>query len=342
MGPSASVPLSSHAASPRAGAERRNRAASPGRWILRVLLLLAIAWALVELVASLERTSRAQARAAVDARSSRVDLGPGWFDPRWKQELQRALQPLGSIDPEDAAALERARSQLRALPFVAEVGSVRVLWPDGLQLDFQWTEPVACIHSGSEYLPVSASGRVLPGRWRAPPGRGSGFLPVILLGPAPAAARTPREARSVRAAEPGATLREPSAADGLAVADSLWRHLSALDLSRMGRIVIDARRARAASLREPGTILWLENARRIDFGRSPNLDAPGELPAADKWRLVARGLALLDPGSGAAQGVDWSALDVRWDQGAIEPRAGALDGLGEPIDPGARGDSDVR
>ncbi len=284
-------------------------------------LVLALGASARWLYLSMETAAQAGPPARVDSAYSRVDVGPGWFDPRWRQEIGAVLGRLGAIDPQDSTAVEGAARRLAQLSFVQSVAFPQVLWPDQLRLEFTWAEPVACIHAGSEFLSVTAAGRVLSGRWRMPPGRGSGFLPVVLTGPPPKGERTPHEVRSVRAIEVGATVLEPSALDGLAVAQSMWRHLGAGEVSRLGRIVIDARRARQVSLEEPGTILWLENARRIDFGRSPNLDAPGELPAAQKWALVARALELLDSSSKAqVAATDWSVLDVRWDQGALELR----------------------
>ena len=294
------------------------------RFALRLALVLALCASVRWLYLSLETSAQAGPPAQVDSAYSRVDVGPGWFDPRWRQEIGAALANLGAIDPQDSAAVEGAAQRLTQLSFVQSVAMPEVLWPDRLRLEFTWAEPVACIHAGQEYLSVTAAGRVLSGRWRLPPGRGSGFLPVVLTGPPPKGERTPREERSVRGLDVGTTVLEPSAVDGLSVAQSMWQYLGAGEVSRLGRIVIDARRARQVSLEEPGTILWLENARRIEFGRSPNLDAPGELPAAQKWALVARALELLDPSSTASSApVDWSVLDVRWDQGALELRPGA-------------------
>ncbi len=291
------------------------------RWTLRLALLFALALASRWLYASLRDTAQAGGLALIETSSSKIDVGPGWFDPRWRHDIARALASLGPIDPGIPAQVEAVQARLAGLAFVVDVAAVEVLWPDRLRLEFSWAEPVACIHAGVEFLTVTAQGDVLSGRWRKPPGRGQGFLPVVLLGPPSKDERSAREERSVRAVEPGARLLEPSAQDGLAVAASLWRELAPEDVARLGRVVIDARRARRTSPSEPGTVLWLENARRIDFGRSPNLDAPGEQPAAAKWALVSRALALLDPSSGSTEHCDWSKLDVRWDQGALELRS---------------------
>src|SRR5205085_8488086 len=103
--------------------------------------------------------------------------------------------------------------EIARLPFVAQVGTPRVLWPDGLDLPLRLRRPVACILQGGEYTAVAEDGTILPGRWPTPPwiqlDAGSaahlGFLPVI--GPNDGA---------LELAEPGARLVEPRHRDPLA------------------------------------------------------------------------------------------------------------------------------
>jgi hypothetical protein len=144
---------------------------------------------------------------------------------------------------------------------------------------------------------VAADGTVLSGHWSAPPDRGSGYLPLVVSG------------GSVFA-RPGERLAEPAVDDALALADALWRGLEPADVARLGRFVIDARRSRRASPEDPGTVLLLEDGRRVLFGRTPNLDAPGETPLEIKLESLSRAL---DPGLTAP----WVLVDVRWDRPEI-------------------------
>jgi len=269
-----------------------------------VLASVSIAWFLY----LLNRDVEAGDFARISTAYSRVDAGPGWFDPRWQEELAARLAPLGELRTDDRAALERLVLEIARLPFVRETGAPQVLWPDGLRVAVRFREPVACLHAGRQFLGIAADGVLLPGSWPTPPARGSGFLPVII----------PR-AGALAGAVPGSRVAEPSVADALAIAASLWESLSSEALARLGRIVIDARRARLATVEEPGAVLWLENARRVLFGRSPNLDAPGELPVATKWTSLTRALELLDPGETC---LDWELADVRWDRPDLLPRGG--------------------
>ena len=69
---------------------------------------------------------------------------------------------------------------------------------------------------------------------------------------------------------------------------------------RVGKMAIASRLRHVSDL-------FIEDRRRIWFGRVPDGSAPGELPAADKWASVSRGMVAL------REGRSWSLLDVRWD-----------------------------
>jgi hypothetical protein len=242
--------------------------------------------------------------------------GPGWVAPTWSEEAAALVAELPPIRADERAQIEALVERLRELSFVESIGEAQVIWPDGVQIALRLREPVACVHVGRHYLGIAADGTVLSGRWPAPPSRDSGFLPVLSL--APEAERDPR-----RALVPGARLDEPAALDGLAIAVSLWRHLEPADLRRLGRCRIDARRARLASVEDPGAVIYLEGRRSVWFGRSPNLGEPGELADATKCGHLARALALLEPDSARPErpeGLDWDLVDVRWDEADLHPR----------------------
>lgn len=276
------------------------------RWGLATLLLalLAIAWFLY----SLQRHVDAAAFTQVELGAVRVDSGPGWVDARWPDWLRARLAQLPPLAADDEGAPDAVRTALEELPFVAEIGPVRVLWPDGLRIDVRWREPLAAVRVGSAFALVSSEGVVLPGEWSAPPAREFGFFPVI---GAPSAARA--EVFS------GAWLEADVWHDGLSVARALNSWLGADDWLRAGRIVIDAQRARQASVDEPGVVLWLEGGRRAYFGRSPNLNEPGKLPPERKCASLSRALRLLDSGPSY---FDWELVDLRWDRPELLPRGG--------------------
>lgn len=270
---------------------------------------------------------------------------PRGLDPRWGEVVERALAahpPFHSDDPQGPVALAQA---LAALPCVASVDEVRVGWshdgaatgsvagsPDSpgapaaparptLFLALRFQEPVACISTAAGFLTVAADGSVLNGLWPAPPRLGSAprpedpveegdsgcWLPLIQDDP---------EGPLFTLARPGDWLTDPEHADALDVAVSLRAHLDGTRADRLGRVVIDATRARAASPEEPGIRLLLEDGRLVLFGRAPSRDLPGELPVELKWHGLARALDL-SPGV-----ADWDLVDLRWDVPELRLRGG--------------------
>jgi hypothetical protein len=288
---------------------RASAASSPVLgFVTLVVSLVAIAWFFV----LLSRDVGATDFALVDTASARIDFGPGWIDPRWEARAVAKLAELPPLSADSDETRELVERALRELPFVAEVGTYRVLWPDGLRVELRLRVPVACVREGALFLAISEDAVVLPGTWSSPPARSHGFLPLLALD----------ETAHSNLAE-GVRIATPAVVDGIAVARALAMELEPDDWARMGRIVIDARRAREASVEVPGTVLWLENGRRVYFGRSPNLDEPGELPFAAKCASLSRALRQCD-GEVALGGaaIDWELADVRWDHPALLPRGG--------------------
>jgi len=271
-----------------------------------LLLLASIAW----FVVLVQRDVRAGAFDRIDTTRSRLDHGPGWVDPRWEQEIAWSLAAFEDVDPEDRAGVEAIAASLADLSFVERVGDATVSWPDGLRIRVRLREPVACIQVGRQYLTVAADGTVLSGRWSAPPACGSGWLPLVRRPPGEDAAP-----------QPGEVLRGPVVEDGLAVAASLWEQMDARHLARLGRIAIDTLHSREATADDPGCVLYLEERRVVYFGRTPNLDEPGETPVPIKWASLSTALDRLEDAGGEA--VDWDFTDVRWDHPQIELRGAA-------------------
>lgn len=262
-----------------------------------LLVLACIAW----FVVLVRRDVAAQGLERIETTRSRLDHGPGWVDPRWEEEIAWTLAQYEDLHPEDRSGVEALAATLSELSFVEEVGEVRVLWPDGLRIDLRLREPVACVHAGRQFLAVASDGMVLSGAWSAPPPCGSGWLPVVC-----------RPAGAEVDPVPGEYLTGAMVTDGLAVATSLWDEFPARHVARLGRIAIDAAQSRETAPDNPGCALFLEGSRVVYFGRSPNLDEPGETPVSTKWASVGTALDRLEGEAGEA--VDWSIADVRWDR----------------------------
>lgn len=292
---------------------RRGRSGRVRLWIPLALLF----WAGVWVSRGLEGQVRAAGLTTVDARRSAL-AAPGYCDERWQQELGSRLAALGTVGALDRAGVERVAAEVRALPFVAEVGAPSVLWPDGIELPVRLRVPAACVKVGEAFLAVSSDGVLLPGLHAAPPRIDDRYLPVI----------GPNDGAFARA-RPGERLDEPRHLDALAVAISLRASLSPEQFGVLGPPLVDASRAREASVTEPGVVLKLEGRRLVLFGRPPGADEPGELPTEFKWAALARALGDLASGDAA---LDWETLDVRWDVPVIARRPPPADPAAPPGD----------
>ncbi len=281
-----------------------------------MLAILAAAWFLWVLQDGVEAAEFTR----VETADVRLDVGAAWSDPRWQAIVAERVSHTAPFDCEDADAAAQIVRDLRSLPFVLAVAEPQVLWPDGLRIQIEMRTPIACVKVGREFLGIANDGMLLPGAWPTPPARGQGFVPVIAL-----------DEGAAKHLRPGEVLWNDCVADALSVASSMWAELEGEDLARLGYAIIDARRARQASVEEPGTVLYLENSRRILFGRAPSTQEPGELPVTTKWLHVANALMCLPTGSAQESGnsatarpdtVDWELVEVRWDHAAMLPRGG--------------------
>jgi hypothetical protein len=242
------------------------------------------------------------------ARLSIVSSAP-FVDPRWREALAARLAAQPVFQADDAAARTALADAVAALPFVAHVEPPRLLWPDGAVLELVFERPVACLRRGGVFYTVSDRGAVLPGGWSAPPELDGLPLPVI-----------GRFGVDESESPPGGVLGREGLWHALSVVLSMERHLDRDARAALGIVVVDGDLGATSRVDEPGAKLHLEGRRVVYFGRSPDVDAPGDLPEANKWNHVEDALDL------AARGeLDWRAIDVRWDAFAALPRELELD-----------------
>ncbi len=292
----------------RACAPERSRRGRVRVWVPFLVVFFLGVWVCETLASDVFATGYA----TIDPRRARlgdpteVEGGGGFVDQRWENQLRETLASVPAFQATDLESAGVLRSRVAALPFVAEVGEPRVLWPDGLELPLRLRRPEACVRVGDAYVAVSADGVLLPGSWPAPPWIGQGYLPV--LGP---------NDGSFDAAQAGQRIAQARHRDALAVAVAMRAELDAGEFETMGPPLVDATRARETSATVPGIELRLSNRRVVWFGRAPDCGEPGELPASSKWAAIHQGLRVLRESQGAR---DWSVLDARWDVPQIQWR----------------------
>jgi len=268
-----------------------------------------VAVGILSLVASLGREASERGVARIDATRYRLHADGRWVSPAWTARLERLLLAARMLPAGDREGIQALVDQVEALSFVAEVGPPEVKWPDGLVLPLRLHEPIACLRVGDDFLPVAADGTVLAGYGYAPHHAHGGHLPA--LGP------HGLDADPDFPFEPGDVLAHPAHVAALGVAASMWDHLDDEDRRRLGRVVVDASSLHAWDGKPGGVVIDLEGARRVHFGRSPRVEAPGELPVATKWAHVREALVRWEDGAGFA------AVDARWDEPDwLEPPGG--------------------
>lgn len=303
------------------GGQRRNTRGAVPTWIPLALLF----GGLFAGLAALQGDARRHGVATIDATRYRIQTGSRWMSPAWIQRIEDMLVETRDIRAEDVGEIRAFAARVEGLPFVAAVGAPEVQWPDGLALPVKFHEPVACVPvGGRDYLPVASDGTVLDGYSFAPHEAYGGWLPTL----GPHGLLEPSESRGGTAGSaprPGSALTADAHLRALGVADSMWSHLAAEDLRRLGRVFIDAsaddapvfdRRAGSMTPRRlpGGVVIALEDGRRVYFGRPPMPLADGELPVHRKWAHVREAL------HAAEKGADWALLDVRFDDPVVLSR----------------------
>lgn len=220
------------------------------------------------------------------------------YDQRWNRYLAQALAKLPKTDVEDRYGLERIGDEIALLPFVEEVGEVRVLWPDSLDIPVKLKKPAACVRVRQELLTVAGDGTLLPGGHDLPPRDELGFLPV--LGP---------NAGRLDALVPGDKLPAGPYTDALRLAQAVRLELDPEASLLLGPLLVDTTQADKAGVDHPGVVLQLEERRVVWFGRLPWASV-GETPLKQKVENLERAARLLEPGDGMKP---WTFLDLRWD-----------------------------
>lgn len=245
----------------------------------------------------------------IEPASGRAVRVPPWADPRWAGRLSATLTAARPFPVADPGGPDEVAAALRRLSFVREVERCEADPVRGLITVVALRRPLACLRTAEGYRLVDEEGVVLEGDWPAPPRLGAQALPVL----------GPLDDARLASLRPGDRLGEPEWQAALEVVRSLRENVPPPARARLGRLVVDARDARRASVACPGIRLELEGGRVALFGRAPDCAEPGELAAASKWDSLVRALELFEADPIAN---DWQLVDLRWDRPELALRGG--------------------
>ena len=234
-------------------------------------------------------------RVLIESESERA-----YIPAAWSEYVAARLSLTERVFSDDPEAVARVVTELESLPMFRSVEAVRVVVPDGLEIEVRLRRIVACVKTGDGFLPVSEDGVILPGFSVSPMSDGVGAAPLIAWD------------ESLRDLRVGEELSLAQHFDALSVALSMQRFLSPEVRSSLGGIRIDASGAALASVTEPGVVVYLPERRAALFGRPPLHENAGELRDDQKWEHLSR--HLLDPPPG---GREWEVLDIRWDDADV-------------------------
>lgn len=196
-------------------------------------------------------------------------------------------------------------------PWVEGVNSVRALSSQRIEANLKFRRPVALVDVDGQLFPIDGQGVLLPGNDFSPhecekycPIQNVNHLPQGLVG-------EPWGDPAVSGAAAIAAALTPSEAEHQS---PFWRDLgiSAIEIPRQFESAL------------PNNLTyWLvtENGSRVQWGRAPGNDHPGELSTAQKLGRLERYLHRLDDGSGPY------LIDIRhWREISYEPLAAREDG----------------
>ncbi len=243
----------------------RKKSGSRGLVVAGILLVLAAGagYAVWQQVGPHVRSS---GQYQLDPEQITITPPPAWIRSDIKAEALRDASfdgPLSLLDPELTV---RVASALAAHPWVAHVERVSKRFPSGLDVVVSYRRPVAMVEveDGASALPVDAEGIVLPTR---------DFRPTE-------AEDYPRigEIHTTPSGSAGMRWGDAGVAGAAQIAAALGNEWKKLDLFR----IVPGERKPGRSGVEYTFSLVTHSGTKVNWGRAPTTDLPGELPAAEK------------------------------------------------------------
>ncbi len=202
----------------------------------------------------------------------RPDPGSQQAEERIKSEVLRDLERLGPLSVLDVDLSVKLAEAFVAHPWVASVDRVSKRFPAGVDVHLTYRVPVAMVelHDGSGVLPIDERAVLLPDRdFTVAEAERYPLIGEIYTKPPSAHGKHWGDAAVIGAAQLAASL------------GGEWHNLG------IARIV-PLERKPAKSGFEYTYALITKTGTRIDWGRSPGSDTPGEVPAREKIAQLKR------------------------------------------------------
>ncbi len=236
----------------------------------------------------------------LDPETIEITPPPEWIHANLRAEVIRDASLDGSLSVLDPELTVRIARAFGLHPWVAKVERVSKRYPAAVQVDLIYRRPVAMVEvPGPALLPVDAEGVLLPT---------DDFSPAD-------ARHYPRiaEIKTSPIGPVGTRWGDTRVAGAALVAAALGEHWDALKLNH---IVPSGRQSTSPGARETDAYeLYTKAGTRIDWGRPPGAEIPGEASAASKIAC------LLEYASKHGDSLDNAAkpqrLDVRPSSGLV-------------------------
>ncbi len=202
----------------------------------------------------------------------RPDPGSDRAEDRIKSEVLRDLERLGPLSVLDVALTVKLAEAFSAHPWVARVERVSKRFPAGIDVQLVYRVPVAMVelHDGSGVLPVDEQAVLLPDR----------DFTVAEAERYPLVA----EIYTQPPASHGKRWADAAVLGGAQIAAALGSDWHQLGITR----ILPVERKPARSGFEYTYALLTASGTRIDWGRAPGTDMPGEVPPREKIAQLKR------------------------------------------------------
>jgi hypothetical protein len=275
----------------------RPRGGHGGRWFFVASLVVSLAGGVgYVLWRQVREHVLAGSEYQVDPNKIAVTPPPPWIHSEIKAEVIRDASFDGPLSILDTELTVRMATAFAAHPWVAHVERVSKRYPSGLDIVLSYRKPVAMVEVQDGALPVDVEGVVLPTADFSP----AEAEPYPRIG----------EILTTPGGAVGARWGDPCVTGAAQIAAALANDWSALKLFR---IVPAGRKTGGRGGVEYGFALYTHAGTRIEWGRAPSTDLPGEVPVGEK---IAR-LKKYAAENGSLDGPDGPQQLVLLDSGEI-------------------------